>query len=229
MFASIGNTVNIPTPPTLVATALPNSIALRVPYDNVAPSVSSSQLDNNASGNRNSLPKTESPQSFVNVSSAIENFSLSSLTVNSASYTANAQTSFLAQLAGGDLSPEVHGIFVQYDKLVSFANVKYKPSNAGKPVDPVGIFKTLLQLEHESQDNPQPIDLVDVHDAPVAPIPKDNAIQVSVEPVHAPVETVNTQPQEMPQPKEFVLPQIMAYKTTIDNTSDTTPTNVELV
>ncbi len=228
MFASIGNTVNIPTSPTLVATTLPNSIALRVPSDNIAPSVSRPQLDNNASGNRNSLPKTEAPLSFVNANSAIENFSISSLPANSASYTANAQTSFLAQLAGGDISPEVRGIFVQYDKLVSFANVKYKPSNAGKPVDPIGIFKTLLQLEHESEDNTQPIDLADVQNESVATIPTDNAIQASAEPVYAPVETVNTQPQETSQSKEFVSPQILAYKTAIDNTSDTAPTNVEL-
>lgn len=155
MFAYLGNTINIPATTTLVATPLPNSIALRAPYDNVSPSVSSSQLDNNARGNRNSLPKENASQTVI-VNSSAENFSASSSQTNSTSYTANAQTSFLTQLAAGDISAEVRGLFAQYDKLVSYANVKYKPSNAGKPVDPIAIFKTLLQLEKESASHNLP-------------------------------------------------------------------------
>lgn len=158
MFAYLGNTINIPATTTLVATPLPNSIALRPPYDNVSPSVSSSQLDNNARGNRNSSSKENAPQTVI-VNSASENFSTITSSTNSPSYTANAQTSFLTQLAAGDISAEVRGLFAQYDKLVSFANVKYKPSNAGKPVDPIAIFKTLLQLEKESASHNLPDEL----------------------------------------------------------------------
>lgn len=155
MFAYLGNTINIPAPVTLVATPLPNSIALRAPYDNVSPSVSSAQLDNNASGNRNYLPKENVAQTIV-ANPSPENFSVNNSPSNSPSYTANAQTSFLAQLAAGDISPEVRGLFAQYDKLVSYANVKYKPSNAGKPTEPVSLFKTLLQLEKEPSSHTLP-------------------------------------------------------------------------
>lgn len=146
MFTPITNTSFLPTSPTLVATPLPNSIALRVPYDTVSPSVSSAQLDNNASGNRNPLPKID-----------ITQFQTS----------ANAQTAFLTQLASSDISLETHGLFVQYEKLVSYANVKYKPSNAGKPVEPVGIFKNLLQQETpastvELPTNPEPVQKIDI-------------------------------------------------------------------
>lgn len=158
MFSYLGNTINIPTTTTLVATPLPNSIALRAPYDNVSPSVSSSQLDNNASGNRDFLPKENSSQN-ISANSAAENFSVDGSSANSPSYSNNAQTSFLAQLAAGDISPEVRGLFAQYDRLVSYANVKYKPSNAGKPVDPVAIFKTLMQMEKEADSHNLPEDL----------------------------------------------------------------------
>lgn len=150
MFTPIGST--IPQPVTLVSTALPNSIALRVPYDNVSPSVSSAELNNNASGNRTNLPKTEAGFQTSPAQPEIENIA-SQKTYPSASNN-SVQTNFLAQLAAGDISSEVRGIFAQYEKLVSFANVKYKPSNAGKPVDPVGIFKTLLQIEKESPTTP---------------------------------------------------------------------------
>lgn len=170
MLIAVGNTISTPSVPTLVATTLPNSIALRVPSDNVAPSISSAQLDNNASGNRFALAKND-PSLAVLTNPRAEIFS-SITNSNSAPITANAQTAFLAQLAGGDISSETQSIFLQYEKLLNYANVKYKPSNAGKPVEPVGIFKNILKSENVyTQDN---IDIDD--DLPEA----ENDYQVQV-------------------------------------------------
>lgn len=219
MFASIGNTINFSTSPTLVATTLPNSIALRVPYDNVAPSVSSAQLDNNASGNSISLAKIDNPQLPVPLNVTPEKFSLNTNT-NSASFTANAQTAFLTQLASRDISPEVYGIFVQYEKLLSYANVKYKPSNAGKPVDPVGLFSTLLQLEKEHAVNAPQLDNK-------ISLPTNVELPARTESLQISTEIKPIQAQE-PQPiKEAPLPQLKAYSATVINNHDTIPNDLE--
>lgn len=152
----VGNTINTPPPPTLVSTPLPNSMALRVPYDNVPPSVSNTQLDNNTNGNHNALPKASHPQTNLTINSETENFSINTA-ARSQELIVNPQTVFLAQLAAGDISPEVRTIFAQYDKLVSYANVKYKPSNAGKPTEPIGIFGQFLQKEKLGDGLQQPV------------------------------------------------------------------------
>lgn len=156
MSTPIGNIIINPPPTTLVATALPNSIALRVPYDNVPPSVSNTQLDNNARSNQNILQKSGDAQAAAAITSSTENFSVTSI-ANTQALNIAAQTTFLAQLAAGDISPEVRTIFAQYDKLVSYANVKYKPSNAGKPSEPVGMFGRLLQQEKTPVELPQTV------------------------------------------------------------------------
>lgn len=219
MFASLGNTINFLTSPTLVATTLPNSIALRAPYDSVAPSVSSAKLDNNASGNSISLPKSDESQLPVPANIATEKSFLSTNT-NSASFAANAQTAFLTQLASGDISPEVYGIFVQYDRLISYANVKYKPSNAGKPVDPVGLFSALLQLEKENSVNSPQIDdkLSLPTNAELPTSTESSQIYTKIEPIQA----------QDPQPtKEVPLPQLKVYNTTIINNRDVMPNDLE--
>ncbi len=156
MSTPIGNIIINPPPTTLVATALPNSIALRVPYDNVPPSVSNTQLDNNARSNQNILQKSGDAQAAAAITSSTENFSVTSI-ANTQALNIAAQTTFLAQLAAGDISPEARTIFAQYDKLVSYANVKYKPSNAGKPSEPVGMFGRLLQQEKTPVELPQTV------------------------------------------------------------------------
>lgn len=228
MFATIGNTINIPTSTTLVATALPSSLALRVPYDNVPPPVSSLKLDNNASSNLTQIAKTENQEQPVSVANnTAEKFILPAAS-NTTSITANAQTAFLTQLASGDISPEVYGIFVQYDKLVSYANVKYKPSNAGKPVDPIGLFSTLLQLEKESH----PLDVAAIepavdteHFQPEYNAPEPDYI--------SPPEDFFTKPEiaieshELYKSIEPVLSQLGAYNAAISRNLDTAPNELE--
>ncbi len=240
MFAYTGNTINLPAVTTLVATPLPNSIALRAPYDSVSPSVSSAQLDNNASGNRNPLPKDNAQQNVI-VNSASENFSAIAASTNSPTYTANAQTSFLAQLAGGDISSEVRGLFAQYDKMVSFSNVKYKPSNAGKPVDPVSVFKTLLEMEKESASHnlPEelpvnfPSDLPFVQNISSAPTVESKALQEVQLPQSVQTERRIDQEESVITARENAIDSlnqaiIKLYNSAIDQSRYIVPTEVEV-
>ena len=218
MFASIGNIFFTPQPPALTATALPNSIALRVPYDNVAPSVSSTQLDNNASSNNSQLPKTTAPQLSAAEESIAEKFNIS-VNSNFPSLTANAQTTFFTKLASGDISTETHGLFLQYEKLLSYANVKYKPSNAGKPVEPIGIFGAILQQEKETalRTRFQPEQL---------PPPQVN---ISEEPALPAATFYPKTPEALPQPKkEILLPEIQAYSQTISRNQAPEPKGSEI-
>ncbi len=154
MLNPIGNNIALPQPLTLVATPLPNSIAMRAPYDNIMPSISSSELNNNASNkNGSSQQRIQQPTIQIPVSNNQEIFSVNN--TNSTPPITTAQTIFLAQLASGDISPEIRTIFAQYDKLVSYSNVKYKPSNAGKPSEPSGMFSNFLKEElHEEIESP---------------------------------------------------------------------------
>lgn len=215
MLNPIGNNAALPQPLTLVATPLPNSNALRVPYDNVAPSVSNAQLDNNASSNRNYLPKTESSQTAPLTTSSNENFSLAAL-ANSTSFSASAQTTFLAQLASGDFSPEARSLFAQYDKLVSYANVKYKPSNAGKPTEPVSLFGEFLK-----QDVQQQVEFI-------LPPPEPTA-QIEV-PVASAEAILSTEPQihALQSANDTAMPQVQAYSAAIARNLDVTTSDVEI-
>jgi hypothetical protein len=217
MFSSI---VNIPLPsatPTLVATTLPNSSALRVPYDNVAPSVSSAQLDNNASANRNFTTKTNILPQPLPSNGTEEKFSFNQAG-NSIYFSPGAQTAFLAQLASGDISAEVHGIFVQYEKLVSYANVKYKPSNAGKPADNAGLFSTLLQLEKSGASHVTQA-ASPVISPPVFEPAGDNEPQQAI--------TATAASQETPPEKEVPLSRLNAYSASITRNLDATPAELE--
>ncbi len=224
MFATIGNNVNIPTSPTLVATALPNSNALRPPYDNVTPSVSSAKLDDNASGNRVLLLKNENTATSLPANIQAEKFAIAQSS-NSTSFAADAQTAFLTQLASGDISPEVYGIFVQYDKLVSYANVKYKPSNAGKPVDPVTIFSTLIQLDKQGQDSAQY--LIDNTQIPSPELTSEPVYIAELDSTPAKLIGGNYTQQQSPIEAE-AMPQLNAYSATMVRNMETVPKELEL-
>lgn len=224
MFATIGNNVNIPTSPTLVATALPNSNALRPPYDNVTPSVSSAKLDDNASGNRVLLLKNENTATSLPANIQAEKFAIVQSS-NSTSFAADAQTAFLTQLASGDISPEVYGIFVQYDKLVSYANVKYKPSNAGKPVDPVTIFSTLIQLDKQGQDSAQY--LIDNTQIPSPELTSEPVYIAELDSTPAKLIGGNYTQQQSPIEAE-AMPQLNAYSATMVRNMETAPKELEL-
>lgn len=149
---------SIPTPPPVVNTLLPGTTIAHVPYDNVAPSFSNAEVNNNASNNNTppSAHETE-PVSAISVEEAFANYLGGSA---SPVPNVNAQATFLAQLIGQDITvpPETVGILVQYEKLDAYANVKYKPSNATKPESvPAGAFSRILQEGNPLPAVPAPV------------------------------------------------------------------------
>lgn len=162
----IVNTVPVILTP-LVATALPDAIAAaRVPYDNVAPSVSSPQTNPNARGNSVAVAASQSPPISIPLSAS------SPISARaSGGLTLGTPTGFLAQVIGQDFSPAAQSVLAAYERLVAISQVKYKPSNAGKPApEPTGVYAR--QLAQQRSVPRAPVEL------PAAPLPKPEAATV---------------------------------------------------
>jgi len=141
MLPVINATSAIPTPPPIVNTTTPGTNETRVPPTTVAPSFSSPQVDYNARGNTTTArPKaqTVAPQPLIQINTRANVGVPQSV---AETFTLGAQTNFLAQLIGQDITPSVQGVLAQYEKLVNIGNVKYGPSDAFKPEEqPAGLF-----------------------------------------------------------------------------------------
>jgi hypothetical protein len=144
MFTVSNNSVIVQNTSSLVATPLPNAQTLRVPYDNVTPTVSNPKLENNASGNRTQPSKSEAPPPAPVVAAQPAEGDVAVARNTNPPYL-QTPTGFLVQLASSDASPEAQGLLGQYEKLVNLGNVKYKPSGAGKPSAPTGLFNLFLR------------------------------------------------------------------------------------
>lgn len=175
------NTVSFQTPP--VNTTIPDTNVARVPYTDVAPSVSGAQINNNTQGNNTVIaraPEQTATQSAAASESGGSNFLAQQQSSINSSLSSGVQATFVAQLAAQDVSDETRGVLVQYEKLVANANIKYKPSNAAKPQEgPSSVFGRLLQSEASNVPNneaPTP-----VSEAVVAA----NSNQVSAEAIEA--------------------------------------------
>lgn len=133
------NVPAVPLPPVLLATPLPNTLsALRVPATDVAPSFTNEQVRNDARG-APQLPLQVEAEAQPAAGNGVFPAPPPGPQAN-----ATAQTNFLAQLIGQDSSPQAIVYLAQYEKLLAFSDVKYKPSNAGKP-QPAGLFDKLLR------------------------------------------------------------------------------------
>lgn len=138
--------VNNPVPVPIVNTTLPGTVVVHVPYDNVAPSISSAQVNNNASPNSEAAAAEEETATDQADAVSEEAQAASNATSNAAPSLPGPQATFLAQLLSQDGSPPVQTILVQYEKLNALGNVKYKPSNAFRPTQaPANTFGQLLQ------------------------------------------------------------------------------------
>lgn len=144
MFVVSNNSLLPATSQGLVATQISGSIALHVPPDNVAPSVSISQFDNNARRSGGGYQPLSSGGGVLQVPLASANY-VETGKSNGGYSDISASVGFLAQLASGEISPEVRGVFAQYEKLINYGNVKYKPSDAGKPAAPAGLFAAFVK------------------------------------------------------------------------------------
>jgi hypothetical protein len=156
LLPAVPSTVSyIPPQAPLVNTAMPGSDVARVPYDNVAPTVSNVQIDNNARGN-NAYASAASANALAETGG---DFELGSPAMRSGS-PLGMPTAFLAQLLGQTLSAEMDSVtqslLVEYEKLVFLSNVKYKPSNAFKPPPaPLSIFDGVLRETRAQASEPE--------------------------------------------------------------------------
>lgn len=142
--------------PPIVNTTTPGTTVNHVPYDNVAPSVSSAQVDNHTKGNGTATQAAAEQAAAPPPDSGDEgaSFALRQNRLPSLPSIA-AQSGFVAQLAGQDTSPQTQGILLQYEKLVSYSDVKYKPSNAARPqAGPASLFGQIVQAEQAAPAQP---------------------------------------------------------------------------
>lgn len=143
------NTYTTPTP--IVNTTIPGTTNTHTPPTIVAPSFSSAQIDNNARGNSEYI-QSQTQELSAPALTPSTNKSVGVPQSPAERFTLGAQTNFLAQIIGQDSTPEVRGVLIQYEKMVSISNVKYAPSEAFRPQEqPSGVFGKLLQAESKAQ------------------------------------------------------------------------------
>src|SRR5690348_10236021 len=108
MLPVVPNVTNYTLPTPIVNTTVPGTAVAHVPYDNVAPSVSSPQVDNNARGNSSAANLPSAPPAPSAELPALTLYS-PVLTEAATGFNPGAQATFIAQLAGQDTSPETQG------------------------------------------------------------------------------------------------------------------------
>lgn len=149
MMPNISNTqLFTPTQPTLVATSLPGTNAVRPSYDAVAPSVSNPSVSNNSKGTGGYAGNASAPAPIAAAVPLLSTPIPASFSTSSASLNASAifTTQSLAQDSGS-----AETIFATYDQLVAASLVKYAPSNAALPQpDAVNLFAKLLNEQKSS-------------------------------------------------------------------------------
>lgn len=202
------NASAIPAQPSFVATFIPgNNAVLHVPYDNVAPSVSSVQIQNNARGNSAAPPPAGQPAVSAAPAPAVS----AALATASGSLAAGAGVTFFAQVIGQGASLEAQGMLVQYEKMVALAQVKYKPSNASlPPPEPAGVFGRILQQEKAAP----PLRIIEQKPAPPAePATISQAAAVQARPAAAPPRTTRAETPKIehaPEAKSTNVPAVAA-------------------
>jgi hypothetical protein len=179
---------SIPLQTPLVATTMSDAIAsLRVPPDNVAPSVSPASIDPNASRGNSFTPMPEAAAAPT-VATTPSILGGTFLINSGAGFWASPQATFLAQVIGQDLTAESRVVLVQYERIMRLGDVKYKPSNATLPMpDPAGIFGRLLQEEKSLRVSPPQAPPPAAEEAAVS---ADTATALPVRPVLRPTRAV---------------------------------------
>ncbi|MEZ5692047.1 MAG: hypothetical protein R3D71_10355 [Rickettsiales bacterium] len=150
MFTPISSITATTVSSTLALSPLPNSSSFAVNSNSIIPADIVQNHVNSTNRNKAVNIKNSSENSFP-TNESTNNYAPRIANNNNYLTPSNSRAIFLTQLASGDISPEIQGIFAQYNKLISYANVKYKPSNAGKPnIDPNSIFSLLLRQKDNS-------------------------------------------------------------------------------
>lgn len=142
-----------PTPPPVSTVPAPVAATQAVVPTAVTPTISIASSSNNARGNNGLLgigastagapPPASQPAPASNARAAA--------ILQANGLTTSDTNGFLAQLISQDLSPESRSVLVQYEKLVYFSTIKYKPSDAQKPeAVPADLFSRIVN-EKRSQ------------------------------------------------------------------------------
>ena len=137
-------TVTTILPPVASAVTWQPTAAPFITVEHIAPSVSSARPDNNARGNA-SYVATPPKQAVVETSVP----SLASMpSPLPATPLARYPSEFLSQWLGQDDAAITQKLLAEYERLISYGDVKYKPSNASKPLPaPSNLFGKLLREE----------------------------------------------------------------------------------
>lgn len=140
----------ITAPASLYAGYLPDAAIGRLPQVSVAASVSAPEVHNNTRGNQTaSLPATPAASTGMAAASVTGAAAQPQRGMAESSYS----TLFLTQLLGQGAANSQ--IIVDYEKMASFSNVKYLPSQALLPKsDPAGAFAKLLQTGASAEPSP---------------------------------------------------------------------------
>lgn len=131
--------------PSLVNTAIPENIAQRVPYDNVAPPVSSPRTEPDAKNNPQffSLPlSTSTPNTSVTSAQTIEGRPLSGAPIGTP---ATLIAQFISQPVPQQTSQQLRSLLDQYEKQIASNQTKEAPANIVRiDAGPAGAFSKLL-------------------------------------------------------------------------------------
>lgn len=142
-----------PPPTTLVNTPLPDTIAaVRVPPDNITPSFSNVQINNNARGNSGALVLAETPPP-----AAAASVSAGAVATGGSLPGYGAPATFLAQLIGQNIAgAPLNGYLQQYETMIRNSLVKYGNSGAfAPPPQPSAYEKFVAQQRLEQPSAPQ--------------------------------------------------------------------------
>lgn len=156
MFPALVNVTNIaPVPTALVATPLPDSAALRVPFDVAPPPVSSAQVNNNARGNNSYIAVENGPGLPVPVANPDAGPASRAAAIASAPVSATFLAQLIAQNVPTALQGTFNGLLSEYEKIVANSFIKFKPSFASLPqAQPSNSFESLLKQQAPAEAVP---------------------------------------------------------------------------
>lgn len=141
----------IATQPSLVATALPGTIAIRPANNAVAPSVSNAQVANERTPDGSYTKVASSPATSQTAPTFLAEPIPATFSTSSASLNASAMFATQAMAQGA----EPDSFMRVYEQLQAFSEVKYKPSNAAVPTeDPSNLFNKLAEQERGNSERP---------------------------------------------------------------------------
>jgi len=139
MTPNVPQLVSLAPQPAFTAIAAPEPSIGRLPFAFISATTAAPELHNNAHGGQLASTAGGLPSMAATIAAGAGG------AAPLASGPLSFPTLFLAQMLGQDFGPEAQNIIIDYEKLMRFSAVKYKPSDALLPKsDPAGQFSDLL-------------------------------------------------------------------------------------